>query len=52
MKENAIIAFLGGRGENFICLPRRGESSKLKKAGGSMVEGWVFLKGVGDTFSD
>ena len=32
-------SFLWGRGENFICLPRRGESSKLKKGGGSMVEG-------------
>ena len=34
------------RGEvNFDYLPLRGESEKLKKMGGSMVQGQVFLKG-------
>ena len=42
---------IGGRmggwgGEvNFNYLPQRGESEKLKKGGGSMLQGYVFLRG-------
>ena len=40
--------FLKGRGVNSNYLPRRGgESEKLKKGGGSLVQGQVFLKGGG-----
>ena len=43
------------RGVYFDDLPWRGKSEKLKKRGGSMVQGRVFLKGGGggggDTFS-
>ena len=37
-------SFLKGGEVNFDYLPWRGESEKLKKAGGSMVQGQVFLK--------
>ena len=33
-------------GVNFNYLPRSGESEKLKKGNGSMVQGQVFLKGA------
>ena len=40
--------FLKGDGEvSFDYRPRRGDSEKLKKDGGSMVQGQVFLKGGG-----
>ena len=38
---------VGSREVNFDYLPWRGESEKLKKAGGSMVQGQVFLKWAG-----
>ena len=37
--------FLKGGGVNFDYLPQRGEIWKIKKGGGSMVQGQVFLKG-------
>ena len=37
--------FFKGGGVNFDYLPQRGESEKLKKGGGSVVQGKVFLKG-------
>ena len=40
-------SFLKGGEVNFDYLPWRGESEKLKKAGGSMVQGQVFLKWAG-----
>ena len=39
--------FLKGREVNFKYLPQRGGFQKLKKGGGSMVQGQVFLKGGG-----
>ena len=41
------LSFLKGGEVNFDDLPWRGESEKLKKAGGSMVQGQVFLKWAG-----
>ena len=40
--------FFKGGGVNFNYLPRRGDSEKLKKGCGSMVQGEVFLKGGGE----
>ena len=40
--------FLKGGGVNFNYLPRRGDSEKLKKGCGSMVQGEVFLKEGGE----
>ena len=40
--------FFKGGGVNFNYLPRRGDSEKLKKGCGSMVQGEVFLKWGGE----
>ena len=52
LKWSTIVPtpFFSNGGEvNFNNLPRRGGSEKLKKGGGSMVQGQVFLKtGVGE----
>ena len=42
--------FFKGGGVNFKYLPRRGESEKIEKGGGSMVQGQVFLKGRAGIF--
>ena len=41
-----ILKGPGGGGVIFDYLPWRGNSEKLKKGGGSMVQGQVLLKGV------
>ena len=42
-----LFFFKGGGEVSFDYRPRRRESEKLKKEGGSMVQGQVFLKGGG-----
>ena len=40
----------GKSGVNFNCFHRRRQSEQLKKGGGSIVQGQVFLKGGAGTF--
>ena len=50
MKKYFIVrtpSFFKGEGVNFDYLPQRGESEKSKKEGGSIVQGQVFLEGMG-----